>query len=499
MFSLFKRKKSKNVLAGLVGLVAGLRIPFGAAGILVVVALLGFVFRPYLHDILIEVYIRPSIFIFLALLVLGSSFWKFFEHRFAIFFWVLSLLFLFAAIFSTGIAQMYAVDDIKYASINRIDDSAQVILLPRAVAEVYMTEGFQEAGEKTGELDLALIDSKLFWTAPRIPESYPGYFTEKVKGLVTADAERSERSVGVIDAELKAGEGIGIGDNIYWKIYYDDYLVRAGDVFYVKDNDEIHTIVPIIKYKFKFPVMVPYFAGVYVFTPDGSFEKLGPAGIESTGYLKNSMAFPAELAGLYAGAYKYRSGIWNALVSKKDLIEIPTSLDSDEAQPFFIPMESGSKWVVVAESGENSTLVSKIFIIDAVTGKAQLYNPKKELASFQKAVSGVKNEFGHAIDWAQSRLAEPRPVILGGRFYWMLSITTSDFEGVIATVFVDAETNQIFRFDKDAEVRKFVDDRKAETIPEPAGINGEENTDRGDIGRVDEIERVLRDISEINK
>ncbi len=78
----------------------------------------------------------------------------------------------------------------------------------------------------------------------------------------------------------------------------------------------------------------------------------------------------------------------------------------------------------------------------------------------------------------------------------MLSITTSDFEGVISTVFVDAETNEIFRFDKDAEVRKFVDDRKAETTfepSEPAAI------DREDIGQVDEIERVLREISQINK
>ena len=103
-------------------------------------------------------------------------------------------------------------------------DSTDVRILPKAVAERYLEDSLQKSREKVGDLNIVNLNDKLMWTAPRVPDGFVLYFTQKVNGLMTADATNSDRKTRLISKVLQVGEEIGITDNVYWKLYKKRYL-----------------------------------------------------------------------------------------------------------------------------------------------------------------------------------------------------------------------------------------------------------------------------------
>jgi len=490
MLGLFKKHKKKHGIIGrLTGLLTHPHLPFGIAGTAIIAVVLGYLLRPLIHDLLMELYTRPSVLIFLGLVAFGGSIWKWVEHKPALVTWAVSIIFLLSAIYSTALVEVYVEESVDYKEVQGLPQTSEFRILPKQVAEKYMGDSLKESGQKLGELDLVLIDNSILWTAPKVPDGYFVYFVKKVDGLLTASADRTERKTGVIKAELKVGEEIGLTDNILWKVYVDDYWVKPGDIYYAQDFEEIVTIVPLIKYRFKFPAMVPYFAGVYVFKEDGSFEKLSSSQVGDMQYLEENRAFPAELARLNAEGYKYKLGLWNALATHEDQTEITDIAGPVDQQPFYVITEQGNKWVVVAEPFGESTGISKVFLIDAVTGSTEVFTAEDALTGPVKVVSLVKKEFPQ-IDWAQSRVVEPRPVFLGNKFYWMVSIVTKDFEGVLSTVFVDAGTNEVIGFERDAELKSFIFTGQAQAAK---GQTRKETT------KIDEIQKLLKELKELNE
>ena len=459
------------ILGGLVGYLTGrkgfshnkiidVKKPFTKIGSLIMIVVLILVlyfFRPWFHPFVMGLYTHPSV-IFTILFGSFSAF-AFMKKKDKIGYGLLAIAFIFFMAFSLNdvIVERYIVSETEYHIINELPDSSQVRIVPVAVARRYAKDSLQKSREKLGDFDFVNLDEGLIWTAPRVPDGAILYFTQKVKGLMTVNAEKSSRQTKMINQELKIGEDIGITDNIYWKLYKKTYFMNLGEIYYIIEGNEVLTVAPVIKYKFRFPVMIPYFDGVYVVNPEAQIEKYSPDEINDIDYLKNNRAYPEYLARLYVDSYKYHLGVLNTWFMHKDQIEISDVYGQENKQPFLMPTVDGLKWILATEPYGESYGVFKIFVVDAVTGKIDMLemDEDKTLTGPVRVVSYVKKQFPR-IDWAEARIVEPRPYVVNGRLYWMLSITPADFAGISYTVFVDSENNDVLSFETDEDVLNFV-------------------------------------------
>jgi hypothetical protein len=510
-FSVFSQNLIAGIFAGIATFVIGQRVQgklkgkhtidmktgislkrFSWIGFVLIGLLIIFIyfFRPWFHEMGMAFYRLPALWVFLILsfsaALLASIKW----NKLAITTGLLAALSLVVIVLNMIIVQNYIVDSTDYNKISALPDSDGVRILPKAVARRYLEDSLQKSREKVGDLNIVTIDEKLFWIAPRIPDGTILYFTQKVNGLMLADAGKSDRSTELVTRTLPVGEGIGITDNIYWKIYKERYWLDLGDIYYIYKDDKIYTIAPIIRYSFRFPVMVPYYGGVFVIDEQGAIAMYGPTEAVSNPLFQDNRAFPEELARLYVDSYKYHLGVWNTWFLHKDQIEIADVYGQQNRQPFLMPTSDGLKWVVATEPYGESYGVFKIFLVDALTGRIDLLEMDEDrtLTGPVRVVSYVKKKFPR-IDWGTAAIAEPRPYVVDSDLYWMLSITPRDAAGISYSVFVNSANNDVISAESDAEVNQFLE---GAPIPEPV------EEDRPDIRQlIEEIEQKLARLKDL--
>ena len=229
----------------------------------------------------------------------------------SVIFTVITVLLFLVIMFHEPLLQRYIVQETEYNKIDSLVDSTQLRIIPMAVARRYLEDSLQKSREHLGGIDLVNINGSLVWTTPRVPDGSLIYFTEKVNGLMVADATSSDRNTRLVNKELKVGEEIGVTDNIYWKLYKKEYFMQVPEIYYIMKGDNVYTIAPIIKYWFKFPVMIPYFAGVYVVDEKGIMSRYTPQETLNMELFENNWVFPETLARLYVDSYKYNLGFIN--------------------------------------------------------------------------------------------------------------------------------------------------------------------------------------------
>ncbi len=414
-------------------------------------------FRPWIHDIIIAFYIVPVITLFF-LLSAGLSAALFYRKREVamIIGGVMAVCFL-LLMFNDVLMQKSIVNTEEYNKISTLPDSRNTRLLPMAIANRYLEDSLQKSREKVGPLDLIILNGTLAWTSPRIPDGGILYLTEEVQGILVADATNTDRDTRIITQTMKVGEGIGITDNIEWVIYKEDYWMNIDDIYYIENSGDIYTIASIIGYRFSFPVMVPYFKGVFIVDREGDTTWVDVKDVSKNQILQGNKIYPESLARLQVDSYKCVNGWINAVFLHKDQIEISDVYGQSNRQPFLMDTSEGLKWIVATEPYGESYGVFKIFLVDAFSGKIDLLELDEDqtLTGPVRVVSYVKKQFP-MIDWATSRVVEPRPYIVDGNLFWMLSITPSDFAGVSYTVLVDAATNEVIPFQDDDKLNAYL-------------------------------------------
>ena len=432
------------------------KLGFWSAATTVMFALFLFFFRPWFHDIVMAVYKQPAFFLFVFSAVMFWLFLHLKQIRIAWVFAASAALFFIVMLFAPVIMQCYIVRSTDYIKISSLPDSDQLRLVPQAVARRYLEDSLQKSYETVGQLDIVNIWGSPKWTAPRIPDGFILYLTQGVNGLLFADASSTDRKTSMVSQAMPVGEGIGITDNIYWKLFKKKYFVDIDEVYYVLDGNSVITLANVIKYRLRFPVMVPYFAGIYV-VRGSEIQYVEAKDVPGLEYLKGNWAYPERLARLYVDSYKYHLGVWNAWFLHKDQIEITDVYGQNNQQPFLMPTVDGMKWMVATEPYGRSYGVFKIFVVDALTGRIEMLELDEDstLTGPVSIVSYVKKKFP-TIDWGTARIIEPRPYIIHGELYWMLSITPYDFAGITYTVLANAGTNEIIGFVSDADVEAFV-------------------------------------------
>ena len=172
-----------------------------------------------------------------------------------------------------------------------------VRLVPQEVAVQIASSGFNSPTEKLTDFRSVVTPEGLAWTAFRTPDGVFRVFSKKSQGIVTLNAESTERRVKPSDAELDIAPGQLLTDNLRWRLLKRHYLIDlANPVGALDQEGQPIIIVPYVSYK-GWLIRRPVLGGVFVVHPNGDIEDLSPdearkrPEITSTGRL-----FPDTLA-----------------------------------------------------------------------------------------------------------------------------------------------------------------------------------------------------------
>jgi hypothetical protein len=374
------------------------------------------------------------------------------------------LAFVLGAAFKAPLTNRSIYTHTDYASISGLPAGGVVRLMPQEVAVQIASSGFNSPTEKLTDFRSVSTPDGLSWTAFRTPDGTFRIFSKKTQGIVTLDAESTERRVKASDAELEIAPGQLLTDNLRWRLLKRHYLIDlANPVGALDPQGQPIIIVPYISYK-GWLIRRPVLGGVFVVHPDGEIEDLSPdearkrPEVASTGRL-----FPDTLARRIQDAYAYKRGIWNRFVLHEEQTQI-SDTESNQ-QPYLVDFGTGGrKWVTVAEPYGHAFAANAIFLTDTVTGRTEIWRVPENasLSGNRRAVQTVRSvsipgvvfagENARGTAGGRFKVVEPRPVFVGGRLLYLLSIIPENGNSVSKSVVVDAARNKVIAiFDNDTD------------------------------------------------
>ncbi|MEH3054831.1 MAG: hypothetical protein PGN13_12645 [Patulibacter minatonensis] len=351
-----------------------------------------------------------------------------------------------------------------YARIDGLPSSGVVRLVPREVAGRIMTAGFNSSVERLTNLSVINTPDGLKWSAIRSPQGVFRRYTDKSGGLELQDAQDPSRSLEQLDAEFKFAPGLAVFDSLTWQLRERRLLADLQDPVGILDSaGKPLILVPYVTYT-GFPIRRPVFGGAFVVHPDGKIEDLTPSeAARRPEIAKSGRLFPNTLARRVADAYALKGGIWNYLaLHKNQTVVVDTE---SNPQPYLLQGPNGTtSWVSVAQPYGQSSATTAIFITDSAAGRTNLWTiPQRDALTGNAravdiaeglAIPGVSFGTGGvaAPGTGSFRAVEPRPVIVKGKLYFIVSVVPSTSTTVTKTIVVDASTNQAIKvFDTDVQ------------------------------------------------
>lgn len=448
---------------------------FGWKKIILIILVLGLIWfvRPWFHGIFMFLYTNPLIIEGgIILLIL-----RYYVHKKSVlppqtFNWIFGLIFLvfisFVPLFTSVISQVHIVNEMDYNKITTLPENQEDIrLMPYEVAQRYTRDSLQLSQYKLGTGNIAIINDSLSWMFPLVPDGGILQFILKNKGISYVDATVQEKNSKMVSDSLEIGEGMQITDNLWWNLYKEKYDVNLDYAYYIPYEGELYTVVPAISYSFHqsygLVYTVPRFEGIFLIDSSGDIQFLEPKEAKETPVLKDNRIYPEKLARFYTESYKYKNGILNRLFFHENQIDIQ-DINTRNKQPFLMGTKQGLKWFISTEPYGESRGIFKIFLIDAVSGKIDMYElpADKTLTGPIKATDFVRRS-NPKVDWSRFKMVEPLPFIKGDTLYWKIVVIPHDAAGIAYQTFVNTQTNDVIEAENISDIDKFI---KGEEIPE---------------------------------
>jgi len=360
------------------------------------------------------------------------------------------------AILKTPLTERSIYTHTRYAQIDGLPAGGKVRLVPRDVAPQLASSGFNSPTERLTDFHIVKTPQGLAWTALRTPNTALRALTKNTAGMLTLDAEQTERDVVATDARFETAPGMQITDNLRWRLLKRHYLIELTDPVAIRDAGGRPLImVPYLKYT-GFLIRRPKLGGVFAVHPDGRIEDLSPERARARPEIAQSgRLFPDTLARRIQDAYAYKRGIANHWFTHDEQTQI-TDTETNQ-QPYLIDFGArGAQWVTVAEPFGRAFAVNAVFLTDAITGATRIWRVPKgqSLSGNRRVIQTVRSVSIPGIVFSGSdvtagtgggrfRVVEPRPVFVAGRLVFLLSIIPESANSVTKTVIVDAARNKV--------------------------------------------------------
>ena len=463
------------------------KIPWNLIIPIIVIGILSYIFRAWLHDLIIYFYTNPLVIQFILIwLILHIFFLRKQKKRITILtiegreenmpqinffsYSILFFLFVVSGSISGILPQLHISNELNPNIIEFLPEtSEEVRLMPIEVAQRFSRDSLQLSQFRLGSENIALVNGSLSWSFPLVPDGGILTYILKNKGIVYVDATTQERTSKIVFEDFQIGEGMQIFDNLYWGVYNNHYLINLDNPYYTLTPDgKIITVLSVIEYEFhqSFGLVytVPRFGGVILIDNEGNIDRLTPKESLENPLLENNRLFPENLARYYIETLKFEKGIINRYFIHEDQIEI-RDVSYRNRQPFLMDTKDGLKWFISAEPASASRGIFKIFLIDARTGEIE----NKELNIDETLTGPIKSRdfvrrSNPLVDWTAFTIVEPLPFVKEGILFWKVVVIPNDAAGIAFQAFVNSKTNDVVSLKTNEEIIGFVLDKNVPPI-----------------------------------
>ncbi|WP_160134206.1 ABC transporter permease [Halococcus salsus] len=341
-------------------------------------------------------------------------------------------------------------------------------VVTRNVSDNYAANTLQLSRYRVSNPDVTFRNGTPYWSYALSPDGVRNHFALKQDGTVLVNMSAQNAKVETVRGELDAGIGTAWYNNYRWSVLKQgQYLVDYGDPFMVPHRNESYIAVPYTKPSFHvralpvpLPYTVPEWGGVALVAPDGSVTDLSPAEARSNPVLRGQKLVPFDLTRERVTATKYRNGILNTLPvvgSHTDEIEVAATPGSGNEQPYLVPTADGTKYVVAVEPFGNAQGLREVWEIDGRTGEASVYrSPSGESLFGPRKAADYVRQASRTTDWNRFSPAEPLPVAVDDRLYWMVKVVPEGGSGISYVAFVNAESSNVQETASTAAVEEFL-------------------------------------------
>ncbi|AZH27203.1 ABC transporter permease [Haloplanus aerogenes] len=439
----------------------------GAAVVSAVVLLvLAWYFRPWLHTTVYGVYTTPVIPLAAAIgLVLAGVARRylgpFVSGQIGVFVFIVVLV---ASVSVTGLLAgeelgKATMESVGTASSLSETDPGKPRVVTKAVASRYASNTLNFPQYRIEGGDITVRDGTPYWSYALAPDGAFNYYTKRQHGTVLVDMTRQNAEVDTVVGDLKKGVGPAFYNNYRFAMFKQaNYLVAYDDPFMVVHEGDQHIAVPYTKPEFHWfplPYTTPEWGGVVLIDSDGRIEDLSPTEAREHPVLQDQKLYPFELTRQKVAATKYRNGIVNTFTSHEDEIEVAPVPGEGNDQPFLVFTEDGPEYVVAVEPYGQAQGLKEVWTVDARTGEYEIYTPSRSLFGARKATDYVR-QAARTTDWNRFRPSEPIPVVVDGQLYWQVRVVPSDSSGIAYTAFVNARSTDVHEVSTTAEVAAFL-------------------------------------------
>ncbi len=452
--------------------------------VVLIISVFLYVCRPFFHGFFMRCYTNPAFL--LAFVALGAGIMiRLFSDRFKWTIVVGAIFFVALLVGSMFVAEGKRVEIYKDISSNIVEidtfpESTSIRLMPYQIARNNMTNNLTLEQFRLGKLDFVILDGEMWWNAALIPDGTWIHYRMKPYGAMFINACETETEIIKIKQDLEVAEGIGISDNIYWRLYKDiDYWSDYSDPFYIPydNNTKIMTVVSKIDYKLDswtfVPLRKPVFGGVVLIDGEGNMKYVSPEKIDEEPILHGQQVFPEAIARLYGESFAYKRGVWNAWIAHKDQTELNDVPGEGNFMPYLIMVqdENGEPipmWFMALEPYGTTYGLKKVLLVDAIDGTVYSWSKGEN----EQSVGAVKS-IEHAkstdtfrnVNWADFRLIEPIPIFKEGTMYWKLTMTRYTQTGITNIVLIEASNPEnVIVFKDGAEFQQFLTEGATDTV-----------------------------------
>lgn len=337
-------------------------------------------------------------------------------------------------------------------------------ILPASVAEQYAQNSLQFPRHSLARGDITFRDGTPHWSYALQPDGLVNTFIGKQAGAVFVDMTTEGKRVSVTESEFACGQGQLITDDYLWNLRKSRYTVDYQDPFMIETGDELVMAVPYVTHEHQFRATplpqvysVPRFGGVALVDENCEITHLSPEEARTNEVLDGQRYYPYDLALLRVNAMQYQNGILNRWFTHRDQLQIADLPGEDNDQPFTVITREGITYVVAAEPWGDASGIYQLWTIDARTGEMARFrtNVQNAMLGPQKAANYVEQD-NPRVNWGSMSPSEPLPVVRNGTLWWEVRVVPDSSAGVTYTAFVNADTGDVIRYERDDDVSAFI-------------------------------------------